>query len=180
MDQAQTAEVQLRHLARGGVLHPDSAALAPLPVAPPDPPVQGRIRDPAAPGRQQLLDAGQLQPVPSEPLVDLVGPRGQHFFRRDLDLPRAGLADSCQSAQLLLARPSSLPGQAQLLGRSHILADRDPRQPGARRYLSQALSRLPAPYHFSYFHSGHLPVRHHRSSNLECGNGRRFGSQGGS
>ena len=60
LDQTQTAEVQLRHLSGRGLCHPDRAALAPLPVAPPDPPVRGRIRDTAAPGRQQLLDAGHV------------------------------------------------------------------------------------------------------------------------
>ena len=60
LDQTQTAKVQLRHPSGRGLCHPDRAALAPLPVAPPDPPVRGRIRDTAAPGRQQLLDAGHV------------------------------------------------------------------------------------------------------------------------
>ena len=77
MDQAQPAEVQLHHLARGGVLHTDGHGIAPPPVSALDEAAQRRIGNLAAPLQQQLQYAGQLQAVDGEPLIYLVAPWGK-------------------------------------------------------------------------------------------------------
>ncbi len=46
-------------------------------------------------------------------------------------------------------------------------------------YLPLAASLLPAEIHSLYFHSEHLLVRHRSTSKSKCGNGHRFGPQGG-
>ena len=60
LDEAQPPEVQFRHLPGPALLHPHRSGATSLPVAPAQPPVQGRIGDPAAPLGQQLLDAPEL------------------------------------------------------------------------------------------------------------------------
>ena len=127
LDEAQAAEVQFGYLPGPALLHPHRSGATSLPVAPAQPPVQGRIGDLAASIRQQLLDTGELQLVLGDPLVNLVRPGGQDLFRRDLHLPRPRLAYSGQTAQLLLLRAGSAREKTHLLGRSHILAHCDPR-----------------------------------------------------
>ena len=72
LEQAQTAEVHLRHLSRRGVLHWDRAAAPAPPVAASDEPVQGRVGHLTPSGCQQLLNSGELQALDVEPPVDLV------------------------------------------------------------------------------------------------------------
>ena len=115
--------------------------------------MQRGIRYPAIPLRQQFLDAGHLQPVNGEPLVDLVGPGRQPLLSGRPRLPRTGAADACQAAELFLIRAGPVPGYPQRLRRHDVLAHRIFRQPRTQGYVAPAVSRLPAPDHFRYFHS---------------------------
>ena len=164
LDQTQTAEVQLRHLAGRGVLHPDRAAAPAPPVAAGDEPVQGRVGYLTPSGCQQLLNSGELQALDVEPPVDLVCPRAQQFLAGRLRLSRAGTADAGQPAELVLGGGRTLLDHAGLLGRRQVLPDRVPGQASPRCYVALAVPSLPAPYDFCDFHSEHLPVRHHHSS----------------
>ena len=163
-NQAQAPEVGLGHLPRRGVLHAHRGTAQTGPAAPDDESPQGLVGHPAAASRQQLVDAGQLQPVPGEPLVDLVRPRFQQIVGGCNHPARAHLPDGRQTAQLLLAGNRPIPGDALRLRPRQVLGHRVPRQPGALRNLPAALSRLPAADQFSYFHSGNLPVRHRCTS----------------
>ena len=164
LDQTQTAEVQLRHLSRRGVLHPDRAPAPAPPVAASDEPVQGRVGHLTPSGCQQLLNSGELQALDVEPPVDLVCPRAQQFLAGRLRLPRAGTADAGQPAELVLGGGRTLLDHAGLLRRRQVLPDRVPGQASPRGYVALAVPSLPAPYDFCDFHSEHLPVRHHHSS----------------
>ena len=126
---SQTAEIHLRHLAGRALSHPDSRGTPPPPAPPYDEPPQRRVRDPAAPARKQLLDAGHLQPVGSQPLVDLLGPGGEHLLGRRLNPPGARNTQPRQAGQLLLARSRTVTGQAHLHHRIDVPADCRARQP---------------------------------------------------
>ena len=129
LHQTQTAEVHLRHLAGCALSHPDSRRTSPLPAPSLDEPPQRRVRDPAAPARKQLLDAGHLQPVGGQPLVDLVRPGGEDLLGRYLHLPGARNTQPRQAGQLLLARSRTVTGQARLHRRIDVPADCRARQP---------------------------------------------------
>ena len=178
-DHAQAAEVGLGHLARRCVFHADGGPASPAPVALDHEASQRRVGDRAASGGQQLVDAGHLQPVAGEPLVDLVGPRLQCILPGGVHLSRPRLADDCQQAQLLLIGRGSVLGDSHRPGRRQVLAHRIARETGSRGNLLGTGPRLPATDDFCYFHSGNLPVRHCSTSELKCGNGRRFGFQRG-
>ena len=90
MDHPQPAEVQLRYLAGRGVLHPHRGPAAPAPVSFLDEAPQRLVRHRASPPQQQLVNAGNQQPVAGEPLVDLVGPGSQQVLAGRLRLTRAG------------------------------------------------------------------------------------------
>ena len=158
-DQTQPAEIHLRHLAGSGILHAHGGPAALAPVAFLNEAAQRLVRYPAAAAQQQLVNTGQLQPVPADPLVDLVGPRSQQVLAGRLRLPWPRLADGHQPDELVLAGKTSFPGNAPRLRRGEILADRVPRQAGARCDLTVPLARLPSPDDFLYFHSGNLPER---------------------
>ena len=175
----QPAEVHLRHFSRWSVLHAHRGLAAALPVALQDEAAQRRIRYPAAPDFQQLPNAGHLQPVPSEPLENLVGPRLQQVLSGRLHLPRPHLADGRQHAQLLLGGSRTVLSYARALGGRDVLGNGISRQAGAHRNLALAISSLPASDDVLYLHSGYLPVRHRCTSKSKCGNGRRCGSQSG-
>ena len=102
-NQAQTAEVQFCNFPWDTFPHPDRAAAPAPPVAAGDEPVQRGIRYWAAPLRQQFLNAGHLQPVAGQPLVDLVGPRSQFVLAvgtadcRGPERPIAARRLSCSS-----------------------------------------------------------------------------------
>ena len=70
------------------------------------------VYDPAAPTREQLVDAGQLQPVGGQPLVDLLGPGGEQIVGRRLNPPGTRKTQPRQAGQLLLARSRTVTGQA--------------------------------------------------------------------
>ena len=72
------------------------------------------------------MDPGQLQPLSGEPLVDLVGPWGQQILAGRLRLPRARLAYHRQSAELVIAGDSPVPGNALGFPRTQVLANRVP------------------------------------------------------
>ena len=76
VDQAQAAEIHLRHLASRRVLHPHCEPTGPAPVPTQNESTHRLVGHRTAPGQQQLVNAGHLQPVAGEPPVDLVGPRG--------------------------------------------------------------------------------------------------------
>ena len=177
---AQPTEVRLRHLTRRGVLHPHRGLAAPTPVAFQNETAQRRIRYCAPSNGQQLLDAGQLQPVAGEPLVDLIRPGLQQILPGRRHSPRPRLADASQPAQLLRIGRRTVPGDALRLCRRQVLAHRITGQTGTRCDFPRAYSRLPAANDLLYLHSGNLPVRHLCTSNTKCGNGRRCGSPGGS
>ncbi len=178
-DHAQPAEVSLGHLPRLRVLHPHRrlASLAPIPLQHKSP--QRLVRQLTSLRCQQFMDARHLQPVIGNPAVDLVRPRLQHIFGGCLRLTGTHLANGRQAAQLVLSRNWSVPSDAFLLRRRQVLAHRIPRQPSACRNLPLTVSRLPAAYDFSYFHSGDLPVRHRCTSKMKCGDGRPSASQSG-
>ena len=163
----QPAEVHLRHLSRCSVLHPHRGLAASLPVALQDKAAQRRIRYPAAPDFQQLPNAGHLQPVPSEPLIDLVGPRLQQVLSGRLHLPRPHLADGRQPAQLLLGGSQPTLSYARALGGRDVLGNGISRQASAQRDLASAIPSRPASDDVLYFHSGYLPVRHRCTSKSE-------------
>ena len=163
-NQSQPAEVRLGHLPGWSLLHPDRGLAGLAPAALDDETAQGLVRHPAAATRQQFVNAGHLQPVGRDPLVDLVRPRLQQVFAGSHRHARAHSAHRRQAAQLLLAGNWAILGNSVGLCRRQVLGHRVPRQSGARRNLSPALSRLPAADHFSYFHSGNLPIRHRASS----------------
>ena len=176
---AQPAEVHLRHLPGRGVLHPHRGLAAPSPIPLQDEAAQRRIRYRTPPRCQQLPDAGQLQPVAGEPLVNLVRPRLQQVLPGPLHLPRPRLPNRRQPAQLLRGGNQPIPNDALLLGCCHVLGDGISRQAGAQRNLALAIPRLPTANDLWYFHSGNLPVRHRCTSIPKCGNDRRCGSQSG-
>ena len=152
-NQAQPAEVGLGHLPRRGVCHPHRGLAGLAPVAPGDETAQGLVRHRASASRQQLVNAGHLQPVCCDPLVDLVRPRLQQVIAGRCHLARAHLADRRLAAQLLLAGNRTLLSNALRHRCRQVLGHCVPRQSGARRDLSPALSRLSAADNFSYFHS---------------------------
>ena len=63
-----------------------------------------RVRDPAASARKQLMDAGHLQTVGRQPLVDLVRPGDKDILGRRLHLPRAAQDQPHQAGQLIFTR----------------------------------------------------------------------------
>ena len=130
MDQAQAAEVHLRHFPGRRILHPhrDPAGPSPLPRQNETP--HRLVGHRTAPGQQQLVNAGHLQPVADEPPVDLVGPRGQQFLAGCLRLPGPGLAQGRQPAQLVGGGSGAISGNAPRLGRGEVLAHRVPRCAG--------------------------------------------------
>ena len=160
LDQAQAAEVHLRHLTRRRLFHPHRGLGSPSPVAAGHEALQGGIRYPAIPLPQQLLDAGQLQPVAGEPPVDLVGPRGQQILAGCRCLPGPRLSQGRQPAQLFLAGLSSFRGYAQGCSRSDVSGHRVPGQPRPRGDASLAVSRPPAADDFQYVHSEYLLIGH--------------------
>ena len=164
LDQTKAAEVQLRHLARRGVLHPDRVAAPAPPVAAGDEPVQRGIRYWATPLRQQLLNSGELQAAAGEPLVDLVGPGSQSVLGGHRSVLRPGTADCRQTAELLLGGPRSLAGYSHALGQRNVLPDGFPGQSRPCGYPPPAAARLPAADHFRNVHSLHLLVGHHHTS----------------
>ena len=166
MDQAQAAEVHLHHLAGRGVLHPNSGLAAPAPVAPGHEALQGGVRHPATPLRQQLLDPGQLQTVAGEPPVDLVSPRGQNVLGGPIHLSRPGLANHRQSAELLLAGLRPPAGHAQRLCRRDVPDDGIPGQSRPGGDASLAVACPPAAYDFRYLLSEYLLVGHRCTSHL--------------
>ena len=179
----EPSEVGFCQLTRRRVRHPHRTDTAPSPVALHDEATQRRVRHRAAPRCQQLLDAGNRQTVASEPLVDLVRPRAQTVLNRRLHPPRPSLADPRQTAQLLLLGSRTIlhyPGRfaaaraCPCAGRG--IPYRRSRQPRPFRYLPLTASSLPASYHFLYFHSEHLLVRHLCTSIPKCRNGRPCGA----
>ena len=164
VDQPQAAEVQLHHFARRSVLHADGRGIAPTPVTALDETLQRGVGNRAAPGRLQPLDARQLQPVPGQPLVDLVGPRGQLVLGGCLRPPWSGTADCCQMAELLLVRGSTVQGYAQPLRGRGVLANGVFGNTCTRCDLTPALAQLPAANDFQYFHSENLLICHHHPS----------------
>ena len=104
---------------------------------------QRRIRYRTPPRCQQLPDAGQLQPVTGEPLVNLVRPRLQLVLPGRHRLPRPWLPNRRQPAQLLRGGNQPIPNDALLLGCCHVLGDGISRQAGAQRNLALAIPRLP-------------------------------------
>ena len=169
----------LRHLAGRALSHPDSRRTSPLPAPSLDEPPQRRVRDPAASARKQLMDAGHLQTVGGQPLVDLVRPGDKDILGRRLHLPRGAQVQPGQATQLILTRSSTVACRTRSHGRHDVPADCCPRQPRTGRYLPLAVARLPAAHHFCYLHSRHLPVRHRCSLHPGCSNGRQSGAQGG-
>ena len=156
-DHPQAAEVQFGHFSRFSIGHPHRADAAPSPVAFHDEPAQRRIRHTTAPRRQQLVDAGHLQPVPGQPLVNLVCPGLQQVLAGHLRSSWSHLAHGRQPAQLLLGSGRPIQGNALSFGRRHVLGNRVPRQAGARGNLPQAIARLPAANDLLYFHPGKPP-----------------------
>ena len=145
---AQPTEVRLRHLTRRGVLHPHRGLSEPTPVAFQNETAQRRIRYYAPSNGQQLLDAGHLQPVAGEPLVDLIRPGLQQILPGRGHSPRPRLADASQPAQLLRIGPRTVPGDALRLCRRQSLPLR--RQGYLRtvlrdRPVPDAISRGPTP-----------------------------------
>ena len=63
---------------------------------------------PAASARKQLMDAGHLQTVGGEPLVDLVRPGDKDLLGRRLHLPRGAQVQPGQATQLILTRSSTV------------------------------------------------------------------------
>ncbi len=179
LHQTQTAEVHLRHLTGCALSHPDRRRTPPPPAPTLDEPPQRRVRDPAAPVRKQLLDAGHLQPVGGQPLVDLLGPGGEHLAGRRLNPPGACNTHPRQAGQLIFTRSRAVTRQTRLHRRIDVPADCRARQPRTGCYLPLAHPRLPAAYHFCYLHPRHLPVRHRCSLHPRCSNGRQSGAQGG-
>ena len=92
----------------------------------------------------QLPNAGHLQPVPSEPLENLVGPRLQQVLSGRLHRPRPHLADCRQPAQLLLGGGQPTLSYARALGGRDVLGNGSSRQAGAQRNLASAISSRPA------------------------------------
>ena len=177
--QTQTTEVHLRHLAWCALLHPHRRGASSLPTPPTDEPPDRRVRDPAAPARKQLVDAGHLQPVGGEPLVDLVRPGDKDILGRRLHLPRGAQVQPHQAGQLIFTRNRAVSCQARLHPRPDVSTDCLPRQSCTASYLPLTLTGLPAAYHFCYLHSRHLPVRHRRSLHQGCSYGRQSGVRGG-
>ena len=131
LDVAQAAEVQLRHFPGRGVLHPHRSEAAPPPVAPLQESPQRRVGHNAAPQGQQFLDAGQLETVNGDPLVDLVAPGLQLLLGRSRFFLGTGPAQRRQLTELLLGGCWPFLAYAKFLRRRYILADRISRQPGS-------------------------------------------------
>ncbi len=178
-DHAQAAEIGLGHLSRRRVRHAHRGLAASPPVAVHDETAQRRVRHLATPHGQQLVDAGHLQAVFGDPLVDLVRPRLQQVLpgRRCRTWPH--LTNRRQTAQLVLSGNRSVPGNSLGLRRRQVLPHRIPRQPGARRDPPLTVSRLPTADDLFYLHPGNLSIRHRCTSTSKCTNGRRCGSQSG-
>ena len=174
MDQAQAAEVHLRHLTRRRVFHPHRGPARPSPVASLNETPHRLVGHRASPRQQQLVDAGHLQPVAGEPPVDLVRPRGQQLLAGRLYLPRPRLAQGHQPTDLVVGGSGAVSGNALRFGRAQVPAHRVPRYTGPRGDLPVSFARLPAPDDFLYLHSGNLPVRHRCTSLQKCPNGRRL------
>ena len=143
---------------------------------------QRLVRQGASPGRQQLVDAGHLQPVFGNPLVDLVGPRLQLVLAGSLHLPwpRQGQSQASRlnsAPRWEPARPWAMP--------SAFAANRYRRTVLRDRPVPAAICRRPAPacqrrIISCIFHPENLPVSHRCTSNTKCGNDRRYGFQSGS
>ena len=170
VDEAQTPEVQLAQFPRAVLSHANRRRLASLPVATPEPPVQGRIGYPTPPCRQQLLDAGDLQLILGDPPVDLIRPRGQQFlsgFRRDTGTRSARRR---QHVELVLGGRCSLLGPPQTPWQPPDTSAQFPGTAPCLRLSSAgypppaSAGSLPAePFPVCHVRSGHL-VRHRRSS----------------
>ena len=78
------------------------------------------------------MNAGNQQPVPGEPLVDLVSPRSQQVLAGRLRLTRASLSNDRQAAELIIGGNGPVLCDALGLRRSQVLADRVAGQAGAR------------------------------------------------
>ena len=121
--QSQASEVQLRHLTRCTLCHPNGPGIAPTPVAIRHEAMQRSIGHPTIPLRQQLQDARHLQPVDGEPLIDLVCPGNQLVLGWRGHRPRTGTTDRRQPIQLQVGGRRSLVRHAQPLRRGDVSSD---------------------------------------------------------
>ena len=174
MDQAQAAEIHLRHFPRWRLFHAHCGAGRSSPLASLNETPHRLVAHRTAPRQQQLVNARHLQPVAGEPLVYLVGPRGQQLLAGRRRLPRPRLAHGRQPTQLVVGGSGAVPGNALCLGSAQVLPYRVPRYTGPRCNSPVSFTRLPAPNDFLYLHSGYLPVRHRCTSLQKCPNGRRL------
>ena len=92
------------------------------------------------------MDAGHLQTVGGEPLVDLVRPGDKDILGRRLHLPRGAQVQPHQAGQLIFTRNRAVSCQARLHPRPDVSTDCLPRQSRTASYLPLTLTGLPAAY----------------------------------
>ena len=159
-DEAEAAEVHLRHLARRPVVHAHGRRQPVAPAAAPDETPQRGVGDLAASSGEELLDARQLQAVGLKPALDLLRPGREQLLARRLDLPRAGEAQRRQRGELLLTRLGTARREAGRLGRVDVAPHRRPRHRRAAGDAALAEPRLPASNDLLDLHPVYLPVGH--------------------
>ncbi len=167
-DEAEAAEVHLRHLARRPVVHAHGRRQPVAPAAAPDETPQRGVGDLAASSGEELLDARQLQAVGLKPALDLLRPGREQLLARRLDLPRAGEAQRRQRGELLLTRLGTVRCEAGRFGRVDVAADRLTRQPHPAGDAALAEPRLPATNDLLNLHPVYLPVGHRCSLRWGC------------
>ena len=121
---------------------------------------------------QQLPDAGQLQPVTGEPLVNPA-----HGCRSCPGVTASPIVASRLNSSAVATSPSRTMPSSWAAATYLAMVSLDKPVPNAiLRWLSPACQRR---VDLLYFHSGNLPVRHRCTSIPKCGNDRRCGSQRG-
>ena len=167
-DEAETAEVQLRDLARRPVLHAHGHRLPATPAAAGDEAPQRAVGDLAAALGQQLLDPRDLQALGRQPALDLLRPGRQQLLTRDRHLPRPRRTQRRQAGELLLTRLGTAGLEPGRLGRLDVAPHRLSRQSRASGDPALAESRLPASNDLPDLHGQDLPVGHRCSLPWGC------------